>query len=47
MRGRELSRREESKRCLFEFVAMLDDVCVPESTPRDDRNRAIVFLKKK
>ena len=47
MRGRELSRREESKRCLFEFVAMLDDVCVPESQPRDDRNRAIVFLKKK
>lgn len=47
MRGRELSRREESKRCLYEFILMVEDVAVPESMPRDDGPRSIVILKKK
>ena len=47
MRGRELSRREESKKCLYEFILMVQDVAVPESMPRDDGSRSIVILKKK
>lgn len=47
MRGRELSRREESKRCLYEFILMVEDVAVPESMPRDEGTRSIVILKKK
>jgi len=47
MRGRELSRREESKRCLYEFILMVEDVAVSESIPRDEGPRSIVILKKK
>ncbi len=47
MRGRELSRREESKRSLLEFIVMLEDCSVPEGIPRDEGNRTIVILKKK
>lgn len=47
MRGRELGRREESKRSLFQFITMLEDVGVPEAMPRDEGNRAIVIIKKK
>ena len=47
MKGRELSRRDESKRSILEFIVMLEDVAVPESQPRDDGNKTIVILKKK
>lgn len=47
MRGRELSRREISKKCVFQFVNDLTDVAVPESMPRDEGNKCIVILKKK
>jgi translation initiation factor IF-3 len=47
MRGRELARRDENKRSLFEFIDSLDDVCVPESMPQDERNKTIVYLKRK
>ena len=47
IKGRELTRREESKRSILEFIVMLDDVAVPESQPRDDGNKTIVVLKKK
>lgn len=47
MKGRELSRKEESKRCIYEFITMLEDVAVPESMPRDENNKSIVILKKK
>ena len=47
MKGRELSRREENKRSILEFIVMLEDVAVPESQPRDDGNKTIVILKKK
>lgn len=47
MRGRELGRREESKRCLYEYIMLLEDVAVPESMPKDDSNKSIVILKKK
>ena len=47
MRSRELNRREESKKCLYEFILMTEDVAVPESMPRDEGSRSIVILKKK
>ena len=47
MRGRELARREDNKRTIFEFIAMLEDVAVPEAMPRDEGNRTIVILKQK
>jgi translation initiation factor IF-3 len=47
MKGRELSRREENKKSILEFIVMLDDVSVPETTPRDEGNRTSVILKKK
>lgn len=47
MRGRELSRREASKRSLFQFAALLEDVAVVESMPKDEGNKCIVYLKKK
>jgi len=47
MKGRELSRRDENKRSILEFIVMLEDVAVPESQPRDDGNKTIVILKKK
>lgn len=47
MKGRELGRKEESKRCLYEFITMLEEVAVPETMPRDENNKSIVILKKK
>ena len=47
MRGRELSRRDESKKCLYEFIDMLSEVSIPEALPRDEGNKCTVILKKK
>lgn len=47
MRNRELTRREESKRALYEFIVMLEDVATPESMPRDEGSKSVVILKKK
>ena len=47
MRGRELSRRDLSKKPIYVFVDLLSDIAVPESLPRDDGNKTIVILKKK
>lgn len=47
MKGRELTRREENKRSILEFIVMLEDVAIPESQLRDDGNKTIVILKKK
>ena len=47
MRGREMARREENKKSILEFIVMLEDVAVPEATPRDDGNKTSVILKKK
>lgn len=47
MKGRELSRRDESKKCIYEFIDMLSEVSVPEALPRDEGNKCIVILKKK
>lgn len=47
MKGRELSRREDNKKSILEFIVMMDDVAVPESTPRDEGNKTVVILKKR
>ena len=47
MKGRELSRRDENKKSLLEFIVMLEDVATPEATPRDEGNKTSVILKKK
>lgn len=47
MKGRELSRREDNKKSILEFIVMMDDVAVPESTPKDEGNKTIVILKKR
>ena len=47
MRGRELSRRDISKKAIYVFADLLSDIAVPESVPRDEGNRTIIILKKK
>lgn len=47
MKGRELSRKEENKKPLLEFIVMMEEVAVPESQLRDEGNKVIVTLKPK
>lgn len=47
MKGRELTRREESKTCLYKFITYMDDVAVPENMPCDENNKSSVILKRK
>ena len=47
MKGRELSRRDISKKPIYMFVDMLSDVAIPESMPKDEGNKCVVILKKK
>jgi translation initiation factor IF-3 len=47
MKGREMSRREENKKSILEFVVLLEDVAVPEAAPRDEGNKTVVILKRK
>ena len=47
MKGRELTRREENKKSIFEFITMVDDFASAESMPKDEGNKTVVILKKK
>ena len=47
MKGRELLRREESKRSIYQFIVELEDCAIPESQLKEEGNRTIVILKKK
>ena len=47
MKGRELFRREENKKAILEFIVMMEDVAVLETTPKDEGNKTVVILKKK
>ena len=49
LKGRELSRREESKRTFYQFISiMLDSGLVSfDSAPRDEERKSIVIFKKK
>lgn len=47
MKGRELSRREENKKSILEFIVLLEDVAVPEAALRDEGNKTVVTLKRR
>lgn len=47
MKGRELGRKEDSKKSLYQFILLMEDVAVAESMPKDDKNKSIVILRKK
>lgn len=47
MKGRELARREDNKKSILEFIVMMDEVAIPEATPRDEGNKTVVILKKR
>ena len=49
LKGRELSRREESKKSFYQFISiMLDSGLVSfDSAPRDEERKSIVIFKKK
>lgn len=47
MKGREVTRREESKKSILEFITKMEDVALPESMPKDEGNKTIVILKKR
>ena len=47
MRRRELERKEESKKCLYELILMVNNVAIPESMPNDEGCKSIVIFKKK
>ena len=47
MRGRELSRREESSKSFYEFLSLLGEGISYESAPRNEGNKVITILKKK
>lgn len=47
MKGRELSRKEESKKCLYQFISDLSEVSTPETMPKDNGGNSIVILKLK
>lgn len=47
MRGRELGRRDVSKRSFYEFLNILDGNFSYESQPRDEGNKTIVVLRPK
>ena len=47
MKGRELTRREENKKSIFQFIDYVSEFGLPESMPKDEGNKTIVILKKK
>lgn len=47
MKGRELTRRDESKKSIFVFINKMSDFAIPETMPRDEGNKSIVILKGK
>lgn len=47
MKGRELLRREDNKKSIFEFISFLEEVAVPETMPKDEGNKTTVILKAK
>ena len=47
MKGRELSRREENKKSLLEFIVLLENEASCEGALRDEGNKTVVILKPK
>lgn len=47
MRGRELTRKSESQKRLFELLSMLEDFVVIETLPKEEGNKTVVVVKHK
>lgn len=47
MKGRELYRREDSKKSLYQFIDKIKEVAVAEAVPKDEGNKCVVTLKRK
>ena len=49
MKGRELSRREESKKSFYQFIDKMlgSGIATIESAPRDEEKKSYVIFKKK
>lgn len=47
MKGRELSRKDESKRAIYEFLASAQEFASAESIPKDEGNKTIAIIKAK
>lgn len=47
MRGRELSRREESSKSFYEFLSLMGDGIAYDCAPKDEGNKVIAILRKK
>jgi translation initiation factor IF-3 len=47
MRGRELTRRDESSKSFYEFLEMMGDDISYDSAPKNEGNKLITILKKK
>jgi translation initiation factor IF-3 len=49
LKGRELSRREESKKCFYEFIEMVTETghAAFDCPPRDEETKSYVIFKKK
>ena len=49
MKGRELTRREESKKSFYQFLEMMLDsgIAAFDSAPRDEEKKCYVIFKKK
>lgn len=47
MRGRELSRREESSKSFYEFLELMGEDISYDSAPKNEGNKIIAILKKK
>ena len=47
IKGRNLTRREQSKISLFKLIDKVSDCAIPENMPKDEGNKVVVILKKK
>ena len=47
MRGRELSRREESSKSFYEFLSLMGDEVSYDFSPRNEGNKIVTVLKRK
>lgn len=47
MKGRELTRRTESQKRLFELLSMLENFVVVETLPKEEGNKTVVVVKHK
>ena len=47
MRGRELTRRDENKKPIYQFIQMVEGFGTPDSLPKDEGTKCFVMLSPK